>query len=255
MKVAAMAQDDMNEDGRIARPARVGPGAALGVTEAMIHDVVHTFYAKIRPDPTLGPIFERVIGDNWDVHLAKMCDFWSSVLLMTGRFKGTPMVAHARIHEIEPAHFARWLDLFRQKVTDLCPPAASGLFIEKADMIARSLQLGIATARGGELLTPIKEKDASLPVDAHPYRRTDVFTQDTVPAGLLKSHATKEGVWGLIHVIDGRLALRITDPRRPPSRHELTPESRGLIEPTITHEVEPLGPVRFFVEFHRRKET
>lgn len=76
---------------------RAGPGVAVGVTEEMIHAVVHAFYAKVRRDPALGPIFARVIGDTWDTHLAKMCDFWSSVLLMTGRFKGTPMAAHARL--------------------------------------------------------------------------------------------------------------------------------------------------------------
>lgn len=128
--------------------ARVGPGVPAGVTEAMIHDLVHAFYGKIRTDPALGPVFNRVIGDGWDVHLAKMCDFWSSVLLMTGRFKGAPMVAHARIAEIRPTHFARWLHLFRQTAEELCPPAGAALFVAKSEMIAQSLQLGIAASRG-----------------------------------------------------------------------------------------------------------
>ena len=127
---------------------RVGPGVEVDVTEPMIHDVVHGFYAKIRSDPALGPIFNRVIGDGWDAHLAKMCDFWSSVLLMTGRFKGTPMAAHVRIGEIRPTHFARWLHLFRQTVEELCPPDAAALFVAKSEMIGRSLQLEIAVIRG-----------------------------------------------------------------------------------------------------------
>jgi len=127
---------------------RVGPGVAVGVTEAMIHDVVHTFYGKVRTDPALAHIFNRVIGDGWDVHLAKMCDFWSSVLLMTGRFKGAPMVAHARIPDIRATHFARWLHLFQQTAQQLCPPEAAELFVAKSQMIAQSLQLGIAASRG-----------------------------------------------------------------------------------------------------------
>lgn len=127
---------------------RLGPGVGVGVTEAMIREVIHAFYGNIRTDPALGPIFNRVIGDDWDAHLAKMCDFWSSVLLMTGRFKGSPMLAHARIADIRPTHFARWLHLFRQTVERLCPPAASALFVEKSEMIAQSLQMGIAVSRG-----------------------------------------------------------------------------------------------------------
>lgn len=129
--------------------ARVGPGAALGVTEAMIREVVEGFYAKVRSDPALGPVFSRVIADAaWPAHLTKMCDFWSSVLLMTGRFKGAPMAAHARIASIRPTHFARWLHLFRQTAEALCPPPAAALFVAKSEMIAQSLQLGIAASRG-----------------------------------------------------------------------------------------------------------
>jgi hemoglobin len=114
----------------------------------MVHDLVHAFYAKIRTDEVLGPIFNRVIGQDWDVHLAKMCDFWSSVLLMTGRFKGQPMAAHARIADLRPDHFVRWLQLFRQTAQARCPADAAALFIAKSEMIAQSLQLGIAASRG-----------------------------------------------------------------------------------------------------------
>jgi tellurite resistance-related uncharacterized protein len=96
----------------------------------------------------------------------------------------------------------------------------------------------------------------SLPRDVEPYRRTGIFTEATVPKGLLKAHTTKEGAWALIHVLEGRLAYRLRDPRRPASETILTPESEpGTVEPTILHEVEPLGPVRFYVEFHRQPEA
>ena len=128
-------------------PPRIGPGVESGVTEALIHDQVHAFYAEVRRDPALGPIFNRAIED-WDTHLAKMCDFWSSVLLMSGRFKGSPMAAHVRVPDIRPTHFARWQHLFAQTARTVCPAAAADLFIAKAEMIGQSLQLGIAASRG-----------------------------------------------------------------------------------------------------------
>lgn len=91
-----------------------------------------------------------------------------------------------------------------------------------------------------------------LPSDVRPYKRTEVFTEETVPAGLRRAHNTKAGVWGLIHVLEGRLAYRITDPGRRATEEVLTPKAApGVVEPGVLHEVEPLGPVRFFVEFHR----
>lgn len=127
---------------------RVGPGQPLGVTEPMIRDVVHGFYDKVRADRLLAPIFESIIGDRWTAHLAKMCDLWSSVLLMTGRFKGAPMAVHAAIPQLGPEHFERWLQLFQAAAEDIAPPPAAALFVAKARNIAESLQLGIAFTRG-----------------------------------------------------------------------------------------------------------
>jgi hemoglobin len=123
--------------------------AASPVTEAMIQALVHAFYEKVRLDPALGPIFNRAIADNaWPAHLAKLCDFWSSVTLMTGRFKGTPMQAHLRVGGIGPAHFARWLELFQQTAEETCPPEAAAIFVEKSQMIGRSLQMGLQLDQG-----------------------------------------------------------------------------------------------------------
>ena len=137
----------MSESVRSSR-AHLAPGVAAGVTEEMIAELVPAFYARVRRDPELGPIFERVIGDGWDEHLAKLCDFWSAVTLMSGRFKGQPMAAHARLPEISQAHFGRWLEIWRETTAELCPPQAAELFRAKAEMIAQSLQLGIAVSRG-----------------------------------------------------------------------------------------------------------
>src|SRR5690349_11917373 len=117
--------------------------ARTGIDEPMIGRVVHGFYARVRQDPLLGPVFDARVK-NWDTHLEKMCQFWSSVALMSGRYHGSPMIKHLPL-PVDAAHFDRWLDLFRQTVRELCPPAAQTHFIERAERIAESLELGIAT--------------------------------------------------------------------------------------------------------------
>jgi hemoglobin len=126
---------------------------ASPIDEAMIHALVHAFYAKVRKDPALGPIFNAVLSEaDWPPHLAKLCDFWSSVTLMSGRFKGAPMQAHAevatQIGGLRPTHFARWLHLFEQTAQEVCPPDAAAIFIGKAQFIARRLQIGLRLASG-----------------------------------------------------------------------------------------------------------
>jgi tellurite resistance-related uncharacterized protein len=86
-----------------------------------------------------------------------------------------------------------------------------------------------------------------LPAGLKAYKRTPVFDQDSLPAGLRREHRTKAGVWGVIHVLEGRLRYRTLDP---PTETVLTPQKPGVVEPEQPHEVEPLGPVRMFVEFH-----
>ena len=91
-----------------------------------------------------------------------------------------------------------------------------------------------------------------LPDGLSSYRRTPEFTETTIPAGLLKTHSTKAGTWGLIRVTAGALRYRIADPRRLPQEQRLGPDTApGIVEPTIEHEVAPLGAVRFHVEFFR----
>jgi tellurite resistance-related uncharacterized protein len=93
----------------------------------------------------------------------------------------------------------------------------------------------------------------NLPQNMHAYRRTPEFTESTIPKALLQAHTTKDGTWALIHVLEGRLAYKIDDPMRPTFETVLSPQDApGVIEPQILHQVQPLGVVRFYVEFHKR---
>ncbi|HVY24661.1 MAG TPA: group III truncated hemoglobin [Steroidobacteraceae bacterium] len=127
------------------------------IDDAMIEKLVHGFYARIRSDEVLGPIFAQRIT-HWEPHLRRMCEFWSSVVLMSGRYHGQPMIKHLPL-PVDATHFDRWLMIFETSARELCPPSAADHFIKLAQRIATSLELGIASNRGlllgnGERLPP-----------------------------------------------------------------------------------------------------
>lgn len=90
-----------------------------------------------------------------------------------------------------------------------------------------------------------------IPATATSYKKTPEFTEESVPAGLLKAHQTKEGTWGKINVTEGQLLYRILEPEF--EEVLLSRELFGVIEPTILHEVKPEGKVRFHFEFFREE--
>lgn len=93
--------------------AAQGERAAL-IDEENISLMVDRFYAGVRTHPSLGPVFNPRLEGRWDRHLAQMKDFWSSVLLQSGRYEGYPLGAHFGVPGMEREHFADWLDLFRE---------------------------------------------------------------------------------------------------------------------------------------------
>jgi hemoglobin len=117
--------------------------AARSISEATIAELVSAFYARVRSDEVLAPIFDGAIED-WPRHLEKLTAFWSSVMLTSGRYKGQPMVAHVRhAGSMTPDNFARWLELWRQTTDDLLAPEVAAAFQNKAGQIAESLQIGV----------------------------------------------------------------------------------------------------------------
>ena len=121
-----------------------------GIDEPMIERLVRTFYGAVRTDELIGPVFAERIA-NWEPHIQRMCEFWSSVALMSGRYHGAPMIKHLPL-PVDFRHFDRWLALFERTAHEVCPPAAAAHFIERAQRIAQSLEMGIA-AGSGILLT------------------------------------------------------------------------------------------------------
>ncbi|MHA6323825.1 group III truncated hemoglobin [Roseivivax sp. CAU 1753] len=118
--------------------------ARTGLDPAMLTDLVHRFYDRIRADAALGPIFADRITD-WPPHLERMVAFWSSVALMTGTYHGAPVPKHAHL-PVTWAHFERWLALFRATAHEVCPPAGAIHVIARAERIARSLHMAVEDA-------------------------------------------------------------------------------------------------------------
>jgi hemoglobin len=117
-----------------------------GIDETMIEQLVHGFYARVREDELLGPIFNSRIRD-WDPHLQRMCNFWSSVVLSSGVYHGQPMRMHLPL-PVDAKHFDRWLALFEQTARDLFDEEIALIFMDRAQRIAMSLELGIASSHG-----------------------------------------------------------------------------------------------------------
>lgn len=152
-----------------AREEKAAQAEAMGITEARISELVDSFYAKIRDDEMLGPIFNAKIAD-WPPHLARMKDFWTSIAIESGRFRGNPMVKHLAIPGIERPHFDHWLALFDETLPEVMPNAAACDFLsDRAARIADSLMTGISIHRdgrlegqSGEIAVPNKKETANV---------------------------------------------------------------------------------------------
>jgi hemoglobin len=124
------------------------------ITEAAIAELVARFYGKARQDPTIGPVFNEAVED-WDRHLATLVDFWSSVMLTTGRYKGNPMAVHAR-QPLRPEFFERWLALWSETAGEVFASEAAARFRNKAERIAESLKLGLFYRPQGLAIAPAR---------------------------------------------------------------------------------------------------
>lgn len=143
------------------------------IDEEKIATLVDAFYAKVRADDRLGPIFDQNISAPWPEHLARMRAFWSGVMLKTGAYNGRPMPAHMKLREmIRPADFSHWLGLFRETARENFAPEIAICFISRAEAIAENLQRGVffgfgimppGSFRDGEFQGEYRDKAAKDP--------------------------------------------------------------------------------------------
>ncbi len=120
-------------------------------TEEEVTRLVHHFYAKVRKDDLLGPIFNHHVAD-WDQHLAKLVDFWSAILRGTMRFSGAPMPAHIALPGLNAGLFQRWLALFHQTTQALGNEAMRDRADAMSRRIAQSFWYGYQLSRDPDQL-------------------------------------------------------------------------------------------------------
>ncbi len=108
------------------------------VSESDIRALVDSFYETVQRDDLLGPIFARHVTD-WSLHLPKMYDFWSTVILYTGRYAGRPLETHERLPGLNQDHFDHWVSLWERTVSVVIAPATQSLFTLSARRMAASM--------------------------------------------------------------------------------------------------------------------
>ena len=118
---------------------------AAGVTKALIRDVIHDFYGKVRQDVMLGPIFENAIGGNWDRHIEKVILFWTTATRLDTGYKARNfMPAHMRHASIGTEQLSRWLSLFQETLAERCAPDTSDVLFEIAERMAENIRVGLS---------------------------------------------------------------------------------------------------------------
>jgi hemoglobin len=128
--------------------ASTAPGTESGAAPLCALDagsiarLVHGFYADVRNDPLLGPVFEQALHGRWDEHLERLVNFWSTVALGTRSFKGDVFGTHMALEGITPAHFAAWVRLWQQHTSRLFAPEVAEDLQVAAHGIARNLFRG-----------------------------------------------------------------------------------------------------------------
>lgn len=104
-----------------------------------ITDLVHGFYADVRADALLGPVFDAALQDRWEPHLARMVDFWSTVALGSRRYRRNVLAQHGALEGVTPAHFAAWVGLWQQHTERRFAPEVAHSLQQAAHGVARAL--------------------------------------------------------------------------------------------------------------------
>lgn len=124
-------------------------GHSHGLDARVIRAVVDAFYARVRRDRELGPVFDEAIGDDWDAHLDKITSFWLTVTRVGTGYQGRDfMPAHLRHTSVRAEQLPRWLELFRETCAERCEPEGAAALIEIAERMAENLAISLRRRDG-----------------------------------------------------------------------------------------------------------
>lgn len=112
-----------------------------------INHLVRTFYAKIRKDEILGPIFNGIITD-WEEHLELLTDFWETQLFLKRKYHGNPVTVHQEVDDkvdnsITPEHFGLWINLWFETIDELFDGETAWIAKNRAQMMSTMLYMQI----------------------------------------------------------------------------------------------------------------
>ncbi|MBQ4823531.1 group III truncated hemoglobin [Leisingera sp. HS039] len=116
------------------------------VTAEEIARLVSCFYARVRADAVLGPVFNPAVSD-WPSHEEKIAAFWRGAILREPGYEGNPMQIHLANPEIRPEHFPVCLALFRDTAERELRPETARAFAALADRIGKGLSYGLENFR------------------------------------------------------------------------------------------------------------
>ena len=122
----------------------MNPPPRIDLTPEQITGVVAVFYARIRKEPTLGPVFAEKVED-WPSHEAKIAAFWRNAILHERDYSGNPMRVHMQAGNVKPTHFTVWLTLFDTVLAEQLPEGIAAGWSALAHRIGAGLQLGLST--------------------------------------------------------------------------------------------------------------
>jgi hemoglobin len=109
----------------------------IGGREGLVRLLRH-FYADVRQDPLIGPIFSSRIED-WGEHLTIIAGFWETLLGATRTYSGPMPAMHAPLG-LGPEHFERWLFLWQANCRAHLPAEAAREMIDLAQHLGQKLQ-------------------------------------------------------------------------------------------------------------------
>ena len=121
--------------------------ARFEVSPDQIAAVVADFYAQVRKNPSLGPVFAAHVTD-WPAHEAKISGFWRNAILFDRSYDGNPMAVHRAAANVLPPMFGDWLGLFDASLARCLPDASAAAWSALAHRIGRGLRMGL-DARAG----------------------------------------------------------------------------------------------------------
>ncbi len=106
-------------------------------------------------------------------------------------------------------------------------------------------------SRIGEPLFCKRCEEAQWPEGLEPYKSTRHFTAQDTPAALRADHATREGVWAKLYVLQGEVLYVVGE-----RTQVITPDTEpGVIVSAQPHHVTPSEGAVFFVQFYRLQQA